>query len=88
MAQSSELLSEIEKSVNEVSEVLTGIANSSIQEESGIEQINQAVMELNNITQENSNMAQDSAMSSKEVSDRTENMVDEISYFKFQNDKK
>ena len=88
VAQSSELLSEIEKSVNEVSEVLTGIANSSIQEESGIEQINQAVMELNNITQENSNMAQDSAMSSKEVSDRTENMVDEISYFKFQNDKK
>ena len=88
VAQSSELLSEIEKSVNEVSEVLTGIANSSIQEENGIEQINQAVMELNNITQENSNLAQDSAMSSKEVSDRTENMVDEISYFKFKSDKK
>ena len=88
VAQSSELLSEIEKSVNEVSEVLAGIANSSIQEESGIEQINQAVMELNNITQENSNMAQDSAMSSKEVSDRTENMVDEIAYFKFKSEKK
>ena len=88
VAQSSELLSEIEKSVNEVSEVLTGISNSAIQEEDGIEQINQAVMELNNITQENSNMAQDSAMSSKEVSDRTENMVDEISYFKFKSDKK
>ena len=88
VAQSSELLSEIEKSVNEVSEVLAGIANSSIQEENGIEQINQAVMELNNITQENSNMAQDSAMSSKEVSDRTENMVDEIAYFKFKSEKK
>ncbi|WP_432633617.1 methyl-accepting chemotaxis protein [Brachyspira sp.] len=87
VAQSSELLSEIEKSVNEVSEVLTGISNSAIQEEDGIEQINQAVMELNNITQENSNMAQDSAMSSKEVSDRTENMVDEISYFKFKSNK-
>lgn len=88
VTQSSELLSEIEKSVNDVSEVLTGISNSAIQEEDGIKQINQAVMELNNITQENSNMAQDSAMSSKEVSDRTENMVDEISYFKFKSDKK
>lgn len=88
VAQSSELLSEIEKSVNEVSEVLTGIANSSIQEEDSIHQINQAVIELNNITQENSDMAQESAFSSKEVSDRTENMVEEISYFKFKNDKK
>ena len=88
VTQSSELLSEIEKSVNEVSEVLTGIANSSIQEEDSIHQINQAVIELNNITQENSDMAQESAFSSKEVSDRTENMVEEISYFKFQNDKK
>ncbi len=87
VTQSSELLNEIEKSVNEVSEVLTEISNSSIREEEGIEQINQAVMELNNITQENSNLAQDSAMSSKEVFDRTENMVEEISYFKFQNDK-
>ncbi len=49
VTQSSELLSEIEKSVNEVSEVLTGIANSSIQEEDSIHQINQAVIELNNI---------------------------------------
>lgn len=88
VTQSSELLSEIEKSVNEVSEVLTGIANSSIQEEDSIHQINQAVIELNNITQENSNMAQESAFSSKEVSDRTENMVEEISYFKFKNEKK
>lgn len=88
VTQSSELLSEIEKSVNEVSEVLTGIANSSIQEEDSIHQINQAVIELNNITQENSDMAQESAFSSKEVSDRTENMVEEISYFKFKNDKK
>ena len=88
VTQSSELLSEIEKSVNEVSEVLTGIANSSIQEEDSIHQINQAVIELNNITQKNSDMAQESAFSSKEVSDRTENMVEEISYFKFKNDKK
>ena len=88
VTQSSELLSEIEKSVNEVSEVLTGIANSSVQEEDSIHQINQAVIELNNITQENSDMAQESAFSSKEVSDRTENMVEEISYFKFKNDKK
>lgn len=88
VTQSSELLNAIEKSVNEVSEVLTGISNSSIHEEEGIEQINQAVMELNNITQENSNLAQDSAMSSKEVFDRTENMVEEISYFKFQKGKK
>lgn len=88
VTQSSELLSAIEKSVNEVSEVLAGISNSAIQEEDSIEQINQAVIELNNITQENSDMAQESAFSSKEVSDRTENMVEEISYFKFRNDKK
>lgn len=85
--RSSELLGEIEKAVNEVSEVLANISNAVIQEEDSIGQINQAVIELNNITQENSNLAQESAFSSREVSDRTENMVEEISYFKFKNEK-
>lgn len=86
VTQSSELLSEIEKSVNEVSVVLLSISNAVIQEEDSIDQINHAVIELNNITQENSDLAQNSAVTSKEVSDKTEDMVEEISYFKFKND--
>ena len=39
--------------------------------------------ELNNITQENSKIAEDGAMASKDVLDKSKNIVNEMSYFNF-----
>lgn len=86
VSKSSKLLSEIEKTVNDVLHILIGISNSVIQEEDSIDQINQSVMELNRINQENSTLAQESAFASKDVFEKTENMVSEISYFRFKDD--
>lgn len=77
------LLVEIEKSVDDVLKVLIEISNAVVLEEDSINQINQAVIELNNITQENSSLAEQSAMASINVFEKTEDMVKDISYFKF-----
>lgn len=77
------LLVEIEKSVNNVLTVLIEISNAVVLEEGSINQINQAVIELNNITQENSNLAEESARASQDVFEKTEAMVEDISYFRF-----
>ena len=52
-----------------------------MQEDENIAQIKIAVDQLNDITQENSFMAQESAELSKNVSEKTENMVKDLEYF-------
>ncbi|TXJ41824.1 methyl-accepting chemotaxis protein [Brachyspira pilosicoli] len=80
---SSYILNQIEKSVNEVSNLLVGISNAIINEEESISQINSAVAELNNITQETSAIAEQGAINSSNALDKAENIVVEVSQFKF-----
>ncbi|KLI14107.1 methyl-accepting chemotaxis protein [Brachyspira hyodysenteriae] len=78
---SAKLLSDIENFVFEVSEDLSNITNAIIEEDDNITQIKMAVNSLNDITQENSYMAQESANLSKNVSEKTEAMVKDLEYF-------
>lgn len=80
---SSYILNQIEKSVNEVSNLLVGISNAIINEEESISQINSAVAELNNITQETSAIAEQGAINSNNALDKAQNIVVEVSQFKF-----
>ena len=80
---SSYILNQIEKSVNEVSNLLVGISNAITNEEESISQINSAVAELNNITQETSAIAEQGAINSNNALDKAQNIVVEVSQFKF-----
>ena len=78
---SAKLLGDIEAFVFEVSEDLSNITNAIIEEDDNITQIKMAVNSLNDITQENSYMAQESTNLSKNVSEKTEAMVKDLEYF-------
>ena len=80
---STEILQQISSSAQEVVNILTEINTTTAKEQDSIIQINEAIRSLNNITQENSSIAENSADSSNEVKDMTENIVNDINYFKF-----
>ena len=82
---STEILQKISSSAQEVVNVLTEISVTAVNEQNSIIQINEAIISLNSITQENSSIAQNSADSSNEVKEMTENIVNDINYFKFDN---
>ena len=63
--------------------ILTEISTTAVNEQNSIMQINQTIVSLNSITQENSSIAEDSASSSNEVKNMTEDIVNDINYFKF-----
>ena len=84
VAESSSLLNEINNLVIDVSNSLVSIANAA-EEKDNIEQINISVASINDITQRNSSLANDSAVSSKEILNKTEHIAENISYFKFKN---
>lgn len=83
VAYSTEVLQKISLSAKNVGDILTDISNTAINEQNSIIQINDALTALNNITQENSSIAQDSANSSNDVKAMTEDIVNDINYFKF-----
>nr|WP_245580715.1 methyl-accepting chemotaxis protein [Brachyspira alvinipulli] len=82
--KSSEILETINNLVNDMEKELSNISKSTAQEEDGLMQINAAIKELNNITQENSGLANQNSASSSEISNMSQNIVKEIEYFKFE----
>ena len=81
-----EILLEIEKSAKEVSDILVNIYESASEEEDSVKQINVAMNELNEITQENSELANQSAILGKEVVNGANNLSSELEYFKVNTD--
>lgn len=81
--KSGALLQETEGLVKEVASFLVDISNAAAKEESSIEQIKMAINSLNKINQENVIVANSSLDASKQVVDKTDELVKEISFFKF-----
>ncbi|WP_240516440.1 methyl-accepting chemotaxis protein, partial [Brachyspira sp. G79] len=80
---SSYILNQIESSVNDVLTLLTEISSAIIEEENSISEINTAVVEINKITQDTSKIANEGASASKDVLDKSNNIVEQVSYFRF-----
>ncbi len=83
VAYSTDILQKISSSAKKVADILTEISVTAVNEQNSIMQINQTIISLNSITQENSSIAEDSANSSNEVKNMTEDIVNDINYFKF-----
>lgn len=83
VAYSTDVLQKISSSAKEVVNILTEISTTALNEQNSIMQINQTIISLNSITQENSSIAEESASSSNEVKNMTEDIVNDINYFKF-----
>lgn len=80
------ILLEIEKSAKEVSDILVNIYEAASEEEDSVRQINVAMNELNEITQENSELANKSSILGKEIVDGANNLSSELEYFKVNTD--
>jgi methyl-accepting chemotaxis protein len=68
-------LEEINKQVNQVSEVMAEIAAASDQQSQGVEQINSAIGQMNQVTQQTAANSEESAAAAEELSGQSEEMV-------------
>ncbi len=76
-----ESLSTIAKSVTKVSELIDGIARASGEQASGLNQINEAVSQMDKVTQANAGGAEEAASAAEQLSAQSQNvkaMVDEL----------
>jgi len=79
---SGEKLAEIVESVRNVSGLVNEIANASEEQASGIEEVNQAVTQMDTMTQQNSALVEEAAAAAEALTEQAGNMLELMSFFK------
>ncbi|WP_051145089.1 methyl-accepting chemotaxis protein [Thiomicrorhabdus sp. Kp2] len=80
--QSGSSLDELGHSMQQVTQMISEIATSSLEQSQGIEQLNQAIVSLDSNTQENAQLVQLSAESALAISEQSQQLVRSIATFK------
>ena len=81
-AQAGATMEEIVSAVKLVSELMSGIADASAQQSSGIQEINQTVTVLEDVTQQNSSLVEEATTSTEHLRRLAENLIAAVSVFK------
>jgi methyl-accepting chemotaxis protein len=81
--QSGEQLTQIVSSVKKVAEFVSNISTSSQEQSAGIEQVNKALVQLEEITQQNAALVEETAAASQSVSQRATHLDRLVSRFKY-----
>ena len=75
-------LSEIVESIKKVTAVIGEIANASMEQSTGIEQINKALTQMDEVTQQNSALVEENAATAKTLEGQAKSMDERVAYFK------
>jgi methyl-accepting chemotaxis protein len=76
-------LSEIVEAIKKISGVVSDIAVASDEQSKGIEQVNMALLQMDEGTRQNSALAEESVASSKMLEQRAQGMHDLVNFFRF-----
>ncbi|PHS19762.1 MAG: methyl-accepting chemotaxis protein [Kangiella sp.] len=79
-------LAEIVDSVRNVTGLVGEIANASQQQANGIEEVNQAITQMDSMTQENSALVEQAAAAAEALTEQAGNMLELMSFFKTGNE--
>jgi methyl-accepting chemotaxis protein len=80
--KSGELLRQIVPDIQNTSKLVQEIAAASLEQTSGIKQINSAISQMNNVSQQNASSAEELASSSEELTSQAAQLKDAMSFFK------
>ncbi|RDV05367.1 methyl-accepting chemotaxis protein [Undibacter mobilis] len=81
-------LNDIVTSIKKVAEIVTDIANASIEQATGIDQINKALTQMDEVTQQNSALVEENAATAKTLEHQAKMMDEQVAFFQLgQNDR-
>ncbi|WP_145559418.1 methyl-accepting chemotaxis protein [Yersinia mollaretii] len=74
-------MNEIVESIKQVSDIMEEINEANQEQTSGIQQINQAIIQMDNVTQQNAALVEESAAAAQSLQDQAENLSQVINIF-------
>ena len=75
-------LSEIVELIKKVADIVSDIANASAEQATGIEQVNKALTQMDEVTQQNSALVEENAATAKTLEHQALTMNDRVAYFR------
>jgi methyl-accepting chemotaxis protein len=82
VAQAGETMNEIVQAIQCVTTVMTEISAASIEQSSGIAQVNQAISQIDEVTQQNAALVEEAAASAESLEDQAQKLLVTVSHFK------
>jgi methyl-accepting chemotaxis protein len=79
--QAGTALGEIVESIKQVAAIVNDIANASIEQSTGIEQVNKALNQMDEVTQQNSALVEENAATAKTLEHQAKSMDEQVSFF-------
>lgn len=80
--ESGAMLQEVVISVKKVSDIVAEIAAASMEQSEGIGQVNKAVLQMDEMTQQNASVVEEAAAASEAMGAQAEELIDMVAYFK------
>lgn len=80
--RSGEILIDLVKTGRTISDIIDDISTTTKEQASGIDQVNNAIMQMDQITQDNSSLVEEVDASGKEMHGQAENLLNLVQYFK------
>ncbi len=74
-------LNEIVRSIKEVADIVADIANASVEQATGIDQVNKALAQMDEVTQQNSALVEENAATAKTLESQAAAMTQQVSFF-------
>lgn len=84
VAQAGKTMVEIVSAIRNVNTIMSDISAASIEQTSGIAQVNQSIGQIDDITQQNAALVEQAAAAAESLEDQTQNLADTVTYFKLQ----
>jgi methyl-accepting chemotaxis protein len=86
VGQAGQTMEEIVGSIKRVTDIMGEIAAASVEQTSGIEQINQAITQMDQVTQQNAVLVEKASAAARSMREQTGNLVEVVSVFKLDAD--
>jgi len=85
VSQAGLTMQQIVAAINNVSSIMTEITAASVEQSSGISQVNQAIGQMDDVTQQNAALVEQAAASAESLEDQSQNLLGNVAKFKVDN---
>ena len=85
VGQAGDTMSELVGSVRRVTDIVSEITAASVEQHAGIEQVNQAITEMDDVTQQNAALVEQSAAAAAAMQSQSQTLAQVVSVFKLRN---
>lgn len=82
VTQAGKTMEDIVEAIKEVTTLVSGIATASIEQNTGIEQVHEAMVQMDSVTQQNAALVEEVAAAAESLSQQTTSLAREISHFR------